>query len=553
MNLIAVLVLITVFFLLVQKIRSIKKVTTIDEYFLADKKLGSNDFINSSVAYGYQIAALVLFATWGYLYGFWTIWVPIFWGLGFQILKTFNDKGKLDIFYTKVNNGTIHSFLAKTHNSRIISKIAGIVTLIGLSGTAFFEAEFASDAIIEILPVKKLAGNIGNLHINGFYIIFILFTLFYVSYGGFKAVTTTDKLQLKVGYVFFNLFVLYTYIKVIDQGYFWTGISLMLLSFIASIFLLYHFKKMYSTNFNVIKEKYPSTLVISFFSYIIAFIYLLFNLTQSNFEYKDSISFFFVSQKFDEPFSLGYLSIIGLLIANGLWQIVDVSNWQRLSSINNLSSVKKEISQALHFTSYYSPVTWLLAIFFGMGIKYTGVEITDAWSALKDFIKVSVSEGGIIDSFFVYILLISIIFIMFSTLDSLISSISFTTHYDILSKSNKSLSNAILYTVLYTVIFMIIYLFVRQKINQVDSILYTFYSFQLSLFPSIISVLLFRKANYRSSIYSILGGSALTLIPFFINNEIINPYSSSSIFSVVGSCLIYYLITIFYKRDTINM
>ena len=79
-------------FLFLWKLRRIGWVSTTREYFLADKRVNNNDFVDTTVAYGYQIAALSLFASWGYVYGFWTIWVPVFWAIGYQVLRVLNDR-----------------------------------------------------------------------------------------------------------------------------------------------------------------------------------------------------------------------------------------------------------------------------------------------------------------------------------------------------------------------------------------------------------------------------------------------------------------------------
>ncbi len=202
---------------------------------------------------------------------------------------------------------------------------------------------------------------------------FVVVTLGYVLYGGLKAVISSDKLQLKFGYIFFNIFIIYTFVKIIQNGYVWTGFILLLSSLLVSLLLLFYFyPKLNKINSAVFKRKYTSTILISTLSYIIALIYLVANTSLDAINIKDSLSFFLESQQMRNVLSLGNLSLISLLFANSLWQIVDISNWQRFSSLSNTQSKKKEISKALSFTAIYSPITWLLAIFFGMGLKFCG-------------------------------------------------------------------------------------------------------------------------------------------------------------------------------------
>ena len=72
-----------------------------------------------------------------------------------------------------------------------IAIIAAIASMIGLSGTAFFEAEFTSDII-----AATVAKDIPYLN-HYIFLFFVLIALFYIVRGGLKTVIETDKLQLK--------------------------------------------------------------------------------------------------------------------------------------------------------------------------------------------------------------------------------------------------------------------------------------------------------------------------------------------------------------------
>jgi Na+/proline symporter len=130
------------------------------------------------------------------------------------------------------------------------------------------------------------------------------------------------------------------------------------------------------------------------------------------------------------------------------------------------------------------------------------------------------------------------IFIMFSTLDSLLSAISYTVYYDVISRGKRNLRGARISTFTYTLFFLLIYYFVRQKVSTIDSILYTFYSFQLSLFAPVAAILIGKRVSKLAVVLSILSGSLFALIPLFINSESVNPYTSSAIFSVVPSVVV---------------
>lgn len=509
------------------KVGKANKARTVLDFFLANKKIDSSDFINTTVSYGYQIAALSLFASWGYLYGFWAVWVPIFWGLGFYLLRVFNNKGYLDVFYENHNNETMHGFIAEQYNYKFLAKLTAFASILGLSGTAFFEAEFTGSVMANTLSTTHT-----HIWAIALFLFFVLVVLGYILWGGLKTITITNKVQLDVGFFSFNLFVVYIFIKIFLNGYVYTGIILFALGFISLICLnlLYpKLKKLFPNNF---RSNYSWSLLGSLFVYIIGVVFIV---TLPSPLIKDNLTFFITAQNIPKVFILGALPMLSLLLANGLWQIVDVSTWQRLSAINGELITKKEISKSLDFIAWYSSITWFLAILFGMGLKYVGFDLKDAWTALQTFTHLSLTMGNVFDKVFVLILFLSMLFIMFSTLDSIISAISFTTYFDIISQKQKTLKGARIWTVIYTLFFGIIYYVVRKEVSTIDGILYTFYSFQLSLFPAIIFILLRKKCHPYSIVISIISGFIGTLIPLFINSDLINPYSSAAIFSIIFS------------------
>lgn len=531
------------------QLRKIPTIKTTKDFFLADKQIKSNEFLDTTVAYAYQIAAISLFASWGYVYGIWTIWVPLFWGMGFWLLKILNDKGILTKYVKSNSTLSIHGFLGKKYKSKQVAQIAAFASLLGLSGTAFFEAEFTSDVIIS----ASVPNN--NLHLfSALFFIFVVVALCYIIIGGFKAVVATDKIQLSFGFMSISSFVVLTYIKVINNGYLYTGVILFLLSLLSLLFLNVLYGKFKDINPEIFPKRLSPTLFISLAIFVLGGIIIIYKISRG-IGTKDSFGFFFREQKCGEILSLGLLPMLSLLLANGLWQIVDISNWQRLASLEYRDDTQAILSKTLAFISWYSPITWLLAIFFGMSLRYTGFDVPDAWTALQKLAYDSFQSKNVFDNIYILIFVFGMISIMYSTLDSLISSVSYTTYYDIILKGNIKeagrLSMSRVWTVIYTLLFFAIYLIVRFFVEGVDKILYTFYSFQLALFPAIISVFVNKKINVLSAYLSIIFGGLLCLIPLFVDTETINPYSASATFSVFGSIIIYYIFS-FNSKYNIN-
>jgi len=541
-SVIIIIVLILPLILSLRKVWVVGKAKSISDFFLNDRKMDSSDFINTTVSYGYQVAAISLFAYWGFTYGFWTIWVPIFWAAGFYILRYLNDNDYLDLFYNNHAGNTLHGFLGHQYNYKELGRLAGLTSILGLSGTAFFEADFTSKLISNAAFSNNFWWYIG------IFIFFVFIVLIYIIYGGLKTIVITNKVQLSLGFIFFNAFVVFIFIKIIFDGFLYSGFILYTLGFL-SVFilnLLYpKFKRYHPANF---KKSYSTPLVISLSFYIIGAVYVLFSLTYNGIVIKDSYHDFFMTQNFCNILSLGWVPLISLLLANALWQIVDVSNWQRMAAINDTMVKKEEISRTLTFIGYYSAITWIIAILFGMGLKYYLSSITDASLALQEFTQKYFLSQNIFEFIFIISFFFSLIFIMLSTLDSLISAISYTTYYDVIYQRQKKLSGARIWTFIYTIVFLLLYILIRLKVNKVDDILYTFYSFQLALFPCII-VLFFNLKFHKYAAYSsIIGGIIGTLIPFFVNSGIITPYTFAAIASISASSITLVGVNFFFKN-----
>jgi Na+/proline symporter len=512
--------------------------TDLEGFFYANRTVDSKQFIDTTVAYAFQIAAISLFATWGYMYGFWTLWVPLFWYGGYRLLKWLNDNDYLDSFLDSREGETIHGFIAKKYKWKYLSLIAGVATLIGLSGTAFFEAEFVSNSITEVIP-----NTASGSHLLVFFI-FVLIALLYIIIGGFKAIIWTDSIQLKTGFIAILSFIGITFGKAISNGYYWSGSILLFLTITLMIILLFRYKQLYILNPQIFKNKISTTFLIGV---IVLVISLLVSLIVSDKEpSQDTFLSFFSSQNFKNPLSLGFPAILSLFIANFLWQIVDISNWQRLSSYDTKSSNKQMLSKSISFASFYSPLTWIIAIFLGMAFKYVNADISSGWTVLQDISIHYFNSNILLDNAYIIILLFGMIMIMFSTLDSLISSISYTVYEDIVNvikKGKLTIKGARIWTVIFTLFFFFFYIYARTRISEIDKILYAFYSFQIALFPTIFFLLIKKQSSIISAVSSISSGILASILVLVY----IDPYVYAALVVFIVSMLFYFLPNLFIK------
>ncbi len=162
-------------------------------FFVAQREIQLSEYRVSTVAYGLQMAAIVLFAQWGYYYGYWALIVPFAWGLGFGLLWLVAPKFGGFFEITK----TLHGFIAGHHGkSRLVACIAALATVLGLGGALFAELNYVASAIT--LSVESTGGNFLRYLLMG---LFLFVALAYVLPGGFRAVVSTDKRQLPVSYI----------------------------------------------------------------------------------------------------------------------------------------------------------------------------------------------------------------------------------------------------------------------------------------------------------------------------------------------------------------
>ena len=121
-----------------------KAPSSFEEYHYAGRQIQPGGFISSTVAYALQIAVLSLFASWGYEYGIWTIWVAVFWAAGYFSLAGLVRSGATDRFLRQNTLGTIHQFLAARSDFRLVAWLAALVSLLGIAGPAMYEAFFTA-------------------------------------------------------------------------------------------------------------------------------------------------------------------------------------------------------------------------------------------------------------------------------------------------------------------------------------------------------------------------------------------------------------------------
>jgi len=545
MNILIFIIVIVPIIMSIISLFSIKSLPkTIDDFFTAGGNLKEESFIDTSVAYAYQIAAISLFTFWGFEYGFWTIWVPIFWGLGYFILKYFSKKGYISKFISQYEGDTIHGLLNKHYGLSWIAVLAGISSMLGLGGTAFFEAEFTSNIIINLLDRNGAIGESGATYTLLLFILFVTIAIFYIIIGGQKAIVKTDIIQLKAGFILFMCFLGGILGLGFSMGYTTSSLILFISSIIFIICLFFLFKNMSKKLFGL--PKLNITFLVGVIVLILSYILGSQVSTTKNITI-DNLDIFVTNYKMSNVFILGFPALISLLIANAVWQLVDVSNWERISSIRSRENFEEKLTLTLNYIGIYSPITWMLAIILGMGLKLVAYNQTDSYNVLSN-VLVQLINGELFLIVISLAMLACMTLVMFSTLDSLILAISFTVQKDIFGLKNNSsgLFKFKLGTILITISLLIFYLFARTYVSEIDSILYTFYAFQIGLLPTVYYALTAKSNNKIAAVASMITGIITPIIVFYVG---LSPYDWTAFITFIVTFISFFSINILTSNE----
>jgi len=509
-----------------------------EDFHYAGRTIKPENYIDSTVMYAMQVAALTLFATWGFMYGIGTLWVPIFWGFGYWLLAKLIESGKLDNFLTQEHLGTIHQFLAEKSKWRLIGVLAAFISLFGILGPAMYEANFVGSAMARINTASfaEMAriNTASELSVNmiaetslalWLFVGFVVVAAIYMLFGGFKAIVLTDVWQLSIGFGGFSIFTAVLLYRVAKHGEMFAAMILTISLLLLTVWLLYIWYKNQKKGLSTL-----ITLSLSLLGYVVALASILFN-TSSTDTWKD----FLENQHFSEPFGLGIMSLLSLLIANGLYQVVDVGQWQRLASVKTdetLDATKRTLARSIRYIMIYSPITWVIAIVFGMTLKYLMPELSDPYDAVGAFLV----HYWSISQWLVILIIVAMIAIMLSTLDSLVAAITFTLHNDCLVAFKpqwRTLAAGRIVTVAFLVVGFYFYTVLSGKVSNFADILYTCWAFQIALFPLVMTAVFRNKLSAPTALASLVAGIFGSLFPLF--SESLNPYEHSPTLSLLGA------------------
>lgn len=524
-----------------------KKPADYYDYHYGGRTIPLHHFTDSTVMYAMQVAAITLFATWGYDAGLWAIWVPVFWAMGYFFIGKLITKGLLDPFLKQESVGTIHQFISDKGKSKLLGALAALASLLGIAGPAMFEAQYVGELVARI-GSSSLELESGSLIVDKysplFFGAFLILASIYMLYGGFKAVVSTDVYQLGIGYSGFSIVLSVLLFIVANSGHKFVSILLLTALLFSSVGILFYWRHVFNSNSHLEKRWLSELpLYIGLLSYLVG---LTFSIVMAEpggpLLSADVWADFAKHHQIFNPLSLGGMSIFSLLIANSLYQVVDIGQWQRLASVqldmNNFEGSKRNLVRVIQLTGVYSAFTWILAIFFGMTLKYISTGISsNPYDATAIFL-LQYAKGDASEQLVVFLMLISLVAIMLSTLDSLVSSIAFTIHNDWLVSLNEKL-RTIAVGRLFTIAFMLcafyLYGLLSVRVNNFADILYSCWALQIAMFPLVLISLKKGAIHRWWAFWSLLGGMLGAMLPVAFPKLGMSPYEYAPLLALLIS------------------
>tara|TARA_B100000965_G_scaffold243741_1_gene204553 strand:+ start:511 stop:2187 length:1677 start_codon:yes stop_codon:yes gene_type:complete len=490
-----------------------------DGFHFAKQTLSLTDFYESTFMYGLQIAVLALFAAWGYAHGLFSLVVPVFWFLGYWLIARLATAGRLDDFLSTTQLKTIHHFIADKSHLKTVAILAALVSLLGISGPAMYEVSVVSHAIDETAITDR------QLYVVLFGLLVVVSAV-YMSWGGMRGVVKTDRLQFVAGYFCFGgvfAFLLYQLAdRITPQDAVAIGMLALCVTLAIAMIKTHIAHRLVKTD---IADEHHCAIspYMAWHAFLIPAMFVI-ALVMIFWKQPEAINpvtalWGFVSNEFGSPFP--WIAFISLLIANGLYQLVDVGHWQRILSLkidkSEIIVARSVVADASLSAGGSSALSWIMAILFGVMVRKILPE-ADPYTAL---VAVSQLFKANFDLLYWNIAtlawFIALAAVMFSTLDSLMAGVAVTVHNDLVGKEGNSrfeVLKARLLTVALLIAAYFIYLWLEfASGGDPSAILYLCWSFQIALAPAILASFISPMPGW-AIILSIVAGCTAALEPF---------------------------------------
>jgi Na+/proline symporter len=485
-------------------------------YFFAQRRISSTAFANGSIAYGFQIASVSVFFSWGFHYGFGALINPIFWGIG--ILWFLFTLPRFSFVLGRAQ--TLHSFLGSIYKNSVVTRIAAAMTILGLLGA--FTAEVAWGSTV-ISLIRSDAVFIGIVTF-----IMACFAMFYVIWAGQESIVLADQYRLVVAQAGFSIVLVFLVTLLHWRGHAVQNIGTLL----STVTLVLFLAVVWTTNRQIANARGDNseqslqiqcTRCIRGVMIACASVSLLNTITFANsvpgklWAYHDISSF-----------AQGPINLVSLALLPLFWQYIDFTMWQRLSGVDVRDAADfARVRFSMLRYAIETPISWIFALVAGVALRYGAIPF-DAGSIDSGIASIPIalasgntSFGGIVDVIAAGLFGAAIVAAMMSTADTFIIGATAAFVYDLIPSKVAGIStikteggsqNAVTVGKI-AGLFMVLVALTSYWVStyygfDLVGVLFGAYSGQLALVPSVLGAIYLGKDVPPSwvSIVSILAG-----------------------------------------------
>lgn len=500
------------------------RVKVLDDYFLYQQRLDLDGFLKTSIGYSLQVAAIYLFFTWSFSYGLWALTVPVFWGAGYWLLGKALDSGKLDNFLRASQTpGELRSHIATIHgfvrerlsdgNSKIATLavwLLALSTIIGVGGAMITEIDYSARFLLSSFVTDPTAAaapttptpRSTNIVIH---LVAIAFILFYVLWGGYKAVVLTERYQVPFAYGSFIAFLLVLALLLRSKDSL-SAMPVYATAATVAISGVVWYTRMRLARFTA-DLTIRSTAIFTFLPLTIlagaAWLFLVVNGSNAGLG-----SIEVVPPKLNQLFGFGFIGMLSLLLANAIWQFIDISSLQRLQSVEiTIEQHRAHVAHGIRATGVEAACGWVLIVIAGFLLKAAGADAPYAIPALL------LNSGTY--AYLLPVFIFAVVVFMVSTASTFVSAMSYVAYYDLVpnlhvlpknASTEVRLVRARLTTIVVTGALYLGYVILKLNIGaaaesgaeeKISAVLYAVYAFQLAITPSVL-VALFSVSSMKA-------------------------------------------------------
>lgn len=511
---------------IVVSLRPISRPKGVDDYFIFGGRLSPSLYLKSSVGYSLQVAAIFLFLLWYFAYGVSALIVPTAWFGGFVVVWVAVRAKSLDDFLGSADRRggrTIHGFVGHLARSRPLVIVMALTTIFGVAGTLIGELDYSTKFLAPALGLEYASKStlIGHGAI-------LFFSASYVLWGGFRASVFTDAIQVPVAYASFVAVVLAVCYQAAKAGAAKEG--LIIVGIVAVLLLTFWRNR---EKLRKVEPTYPvGRDRMLFLSLLILCAFTAFSML--SFEHQESHRVIQWRVNLLNPLDpstflgFGLFGAISLTLTNVVWQLVDITNLQRLQAVSAAGMARGEdgkeeteqdretcrtaVMGGLVASGVESAGSWVLTFALAMAAQLAGLTLSSP-AGLASFLV----SGSLFPSWILPVFAFAVVTFMLSTLSGLISAIAYVSYHDIApalsgdsDRKNSDLTLPRATTLLSLTTVYVLYIMLRNAVgDRTEAVIYAVYAVQMSA-GLVILMALFRPSAVRpwAAILSVLVGWA---------------------------------------------